>query len=1211
MPTKNSLSTLLSDLIKVQKNGLEIVNKLSDVVSSKSDTVEIDILDENNVIKKVVIPSFGKLQSQIERLDQNVESLSGLGSSNSVLQLADGSFRKVLQDSLKKEANDIKTISTPTSFGSRANWFFESFLNPLLFVSFDFGAQIKSNTERVETARYILTLDTDKKLDFFEKNFQGKSNLDYDTFLNSLLQEGILFFLDQDVINLPPRDLKFYGTFSVIRILDNPITVTENGEEITKRDLKFKLDKLTYSDRDSRYINTQQLKINDSIVINSESRNTRYKITSIDEGTSTVSVELLEGFEKIAIGNDNLIFFGDNNAASLVEVNVGFNERTVMFIKPIDPDSEIKATNWSPGVGYFSNDLTIDDGNTTRTLDQYYKDDVVDFGAFLFSMAKEGTMPSILAEIPSSPLITASDFKVTQINKHITDTPVVDEIKKLHSEKVKLKNEISQFDVAINKKQSQLGNKKYKSKVERDADRNELNVLIEQRSSRSKLYASSVRDINTKTIESNITGTTPKYRLRGFWPLPEPKFSNQTTPQEVVQFEIQYRYVTKDGGANSADQIEFTEADGSTRRGSFSTWNEIKTPVRKRVTDPNTGLVSWIVEENENSDSVNINQLDLAIKGGEGIEFRIKSVSEAGYPANPAKSAYTEIIRVDFPDELESQISVDDITGEATKESVRIELQEDLETKGVYRHVSESTESNGRYFAHSGLELASGFVDEQQTPISMFEKIKSIQDELQVVRDLIERTKGQLNIRIIDESGNEYRAENNGKLYINAPNYKDEVSALTISKGVIITKTYFLTIENERSSEMELYSRIFGPVNRKPIASWDTSGSLLEGNYKYNGNNLAYNTEDRYDFVPILTDKLNISEKLTNTTGAPNPFATVRSALPFQSSQSLGQFINFRYSNIDGTSSLYSDIVGGTVSGNASNGSFTAIGATSVDDIESKFDFPTGTTGFDRTSNNFWITPLYGTTTGVNNISDVLAELNANTEVSDYDTSLGVHKLHPFLAIGAREIGYDSGINLGYSTILMQAAFPDKFRNTILAQQDSSSTNGNKQAGLFYDTTLDRGVKAGFNSEDQYLLGGLSCGAYFFPKMQDHEFGRVDGSSSKSVKKINFGNTKSLSIPLVFQYRMTDFFGDGITDEGLIGGRLTAKLDQLIYNKTLGIDVFYGLDERFSFDVTVTAKYKSNNLDVTDTPVKSFQNTINDLNDSLTTTLSSQPNISK
>ena len=102
-PTKNSLTTLLHDLIKVQKNGLEIINKLSDVVSSKSDTVEIDILDENNVIKKVVIPSYGKLQSQIERLETNVKGLAGLGDADAVLQLADGSFRKVLQIHLQKK----------------------------------------------------------------------------------------------------------------------------------------------------------------------------------------------------------------------------------------------------------------------------------------------------------------------------------------------------------------------------------------------------------------------------------------------------------------------------------------------------------------------------------------------------------------------------------------------------------------------------------------------------------------------------------------------------------------------------------------------------------------------------------------------------------------------------------------------------------------------------------------------------------------------------------------------------------------------------------------------------------------------------------------------------------------------------------------------------------------------------------------------------
>ena len=66
----------------------------------------------------------------------------------------------------------------------------------------------------------------------------------------------------------------------------------------------------------------------------------------------------------------------------------------------------------------------------------------------------------------------------------------------------------------------------------------------------------------------------------------------------------------------------------------------------------------------------------------------------------------------------------------------------------------------------------------------------------------------------------------------------------------------------------------------------------------------------------------------------------------------------------------------------------------------------------------------------------------------------------------------------------------------------------------------------------------------------------------------------------------------------------------LIYNKTIGIDIFHSIDEKFSFDVTVTAKYKSDTLSETDTPSRTFQNTIDDLKDSLTTTLSSQPNIS-
>ena len=194
---------------------------------------------------------------------------------------------------------------------------------------------------------------------------------------------------------------------------------------------------------------------------------------------------------------------------------------------------------------------------------------------------------------------------------------------------------------------------------------------------------------------------------------------------------------------------------------------------------------------------------------------------------------------------------------------------------------------------------------------------------------------------------------------------------------------------------------------------------------------------------------------------------------------------------------------------------------------------------------------------------------------------------------------------------LLNTAFINNIRNSRFAILENSHGNGNKQIGYLYDDQYVRSAKIGFESTDQYLLGGKSCGSYFFPKMTDHNQARVEGNTLNAITNIGTGSNSSVAIPLVFQYRMTDFFGAGTNGEGLVGGKFSSKVSQLIYNKTIGIDIFHSIDEKFSFDVTVTAKYKSDRIDVSDTPSRSFQNTIDDLNDSLTTTLGSQPNISK
>ena len=186
--TKYSLSTLLNNLLRVNQNSLEIMNKLSDITTSNSEVVEIDVIDSNNQISKVFVPSYGQLKADINRLDSNIKQLSGIGDSNANIQLEDGSFRQLMLTNLKLEGNTITKIANPTTFDSKSNWFFESFLNPLLYISFDFSTQIPADTERCKIQRFILNLDTQFQLNVWKNELLSKSNLDYIEFFQLILK---------------------------------------------------------------------------------------------------------------------------------------------------------------------------------------------------------------------------------------------------------------------------------------------------------------------------------------------------------------------------------------------------------------------------------------------------------------------------------------------------------------------------------------------------------------------------------------------------------------------------------------------------------------------------------------------------------------------------------------------------------------------------------------------------------------------------------------------------------------------------------------------------------------------------------------------------------------------------------------------------------------------------------------------------------------
>ena len=1187
--TKYSLSSLLDNLLRVNQNSLEIMNKLSNITTTDSDVVEIDVIDANNQISKVFVPSYGQIKADINRLNANVKQLSGIGDANANVQLEDGSFRKLILSNLQLEGKTIKNIASPTTFETKSNWFFEQFLNPLLYISFDFTGQIPQDTERCKVQRFILNLSTSPQLNVWKNLINSKSNLDYVSFFQLLLKHNITYFLDEDIIDTPPRNLRFSGNFTVLRVFDDAVTELVDGATFTKRLFKIQLNTLNYNDSTSEYKKTQQLKIGDSFIIIKAGKeaNTRYQITNIDlDSGNVVEIKLLEGHDLLAIGTE-LEYYNTESISTTLDVNVGFNEYTVVFVKAVNPVSKIPAIDWSPGVAFYTNSLQITDSDgSVVTLEEYYKEKVVDFGTYLYNMAKDGIPPATLGETPNVPTVSASDFIVSQINNHITDVSRIDKIKTLQTEKTSIQSKLNSLNNSIKTKRADMNTKRYTSQSQRDTDQSELNELINNSSSNSILLKSSVDEIIALADSDNLEGLSPKYSIKGFWPIPDPMPSLRTAPQEVVQFVIQYRYVTRDGGANQPVQITFKDTNGIERRGTFSPWTEFTTPVRKRIKDATTGQYSWVTEDVENADAVNINQLDIPIKQGEGVEIKIKSLSEAGWPSNPTESSFSDISRVDFPNELVSSNEVTAIVEQARLTSETLEITTTLADSGVTQHISEQFTQNETFYAHTANGIASGFLTDEQNVINLFEKMSNFEIRITSIEEALTGEKGKLAVTIIDPEARNFTVLNNTLVKLFGGNYIDLVKDLSVKKGVIISKTYLLQLSNANATPLELYSREFGNYTKVVNSSY-TSG------IGYESNEVDYNTSRRYDAVPLGPSNLSPNDIL-----AYQQFID----LPYQSSQVKGQYINARYMSVDGTSSLYERV--DTTTGIPV--------ATLPVDPTNNFENPALDIQLtDYTNHEYNLSSAYplansGTTAGNFIWSGVTAsgviETVGTSTISDWNNGIYVHKDHPSISawgtIAASPVIGPSGLG---------AAGPTGVRNSGFAPLISTDiiSGGQQQAAYWYfplggvtGPTADSAhvSKMSFEAYDQFLLGPNSCGSYLFLSPRDNTGSiNVSGANQLSTSTLNFGTKYADNIPLVFQYRMTDYFGDAATGLGNIGGDTSGTTNQLEYTKRIGIDIYSNVDDRFSFDVEITSRYRSASLQFTEVPTLSMEAVVDDL----------------
>ena len=810
MPIQSSFATVANQITSYNKNIVDTLSKINALSTTQEPSVDIQIVDVEGVLRSYSLPSFTFLKSEIERLNNSINSLYSIDTGGALIQTSNANkFKKIITVDLNREPNSINDLGTITTFRAQKNWFFDSMLNPALFIEIDLSDKIENNVRKILSRRYIIDFAQDSSgnltnlgrsaLNSYNTLFRGNSDIDIQDFENwHRTTPGVVSPLspnyDEQVFDLEPNSLLYDGVFNVLTI----------EEDTLNRKLWYHLNTLDYLVNET--LEVKQLSVDDELIINQEVSNTRYKIIEISntESNFRIRVERVEGLQPIPVGIGTLKIYSPVVYIKRVRISVGYNERDVLFIKPMNADNNLIAKDWSRGTAFYTNDLilTSNDSENGSTMEQFYTDFVFDYGEVLQDLVSKKT-PNKLAGIPNVVTLNSDNFKVVQINRHLTDNPDANIIKVKHNYTIALKNEIAQLQEAIDDRNKKLRVTRFTSKAAQAQFAKEIEELNNKKNSKSKLLATTIQEI-IDLSRSATTKVEPKYRLRGFWNIPEAVVTRGTLPQEIVQFRVQYRYVSKDGREPVVETFNITD-NNQQKTAAFSNWNEFKSDARKRTFDKSTGQYTWQIEDLESADTPNINQIDLSISPNERVEIRVKSISEVGWPESPVESEWSEIISIDFPDDLNNVLNENDfILTEASKEDLKVSMQTELTARGLDEHLSETAVINNKTFHHSSEKIISGFKDENGVILDLFEYLTKLEDRVRSLEERIKRVKGELEIVII-RSNQEFEVSNNSETSFNIEleEYLEPYQDLNTKAGrvyennIYVIKDFVIRVKNK------------------------------------------------------------------------------------------------------------------------------------------------------------------------------------------------------------------------------------------------------------------------------------------------------------------------------------------------------------------------------------------------------------------------------
>jgi len=330
---RNSFVTIAEQVQLLNNNTVAILTSMNKIVTSEDSAVNVTQLDNEGNETTFALPTVGKLQSDINNLNNNVKRLSGLN--NNTVHIIDGnSTKKVFLSDLNREPNKIDRLNTVSTFTPNNNWFFESMMNPVISVNFDLTDKVGDDVDGVVSRRYIIDFEKDATNNYTTKGTQARNEF-FNTFVNKT-DININDFLDwmtnptnTGVQNnrTPKFDEQFFE-FAFQEVQEHGIF------SVMKQEVDTINNKLWYHIYPFKYTNSGGTELvlqkGDEIILNRQDSVTRWQIleTSVASSDFRIRVERIEGYDPIPTGANTIKYYGGKSINNIVTV---FNQMPVFF----------------------------------------------------------------------------------------------------------------------------------------------------------------------------------------------------------------------------------------------------------------------------------------------------------------------------------------------------------------------------------------------------------------------------------------------------------------------------------------------------------------------------------------------------------------------------------------------------------------------------------------------------------------------------------------------------------------------------------------------------------------------------------------------------------------------------------------------------------------------------------------------------------------